>query len=237
MMREGETGREEGGEITRLLAASASGSAEARDRLVELVFAELHQLARGQMAGERPGHTLGATVLVNEVYLKLFKPEGIGAGGARGAGGAGGPGGAAGDGAAKEAGDGGIGAVHPWADRHAFFGAAVMAMRRILVDHARSRLAAKRGGGARRAIPDFDADAVSAAQTLDPSEFLSLDEAIGRLEEVDPRAAQITRLRFFAGMSLEVAAELAGVSTRTAIRDWNFARAWLLDFLGGEGAS
>lgn len=210
-MQEGERRPGEPGEITQLLSASATGSVEARDRLVELVFAELHQLARGQMAGERAGHTLGATVLVNEVYLKLFKPAG-----ARGE---------------------GESAPQPWADRHAFYGAAVMAMRRILIDHARSRLAIKRGGGARRAMPDFDADAVSAAHTLDPSEFLSLDEAIARLEEVDPRAAQITRLRFFAGMSLEVAAELAGVSVRTAIRDWNFARAWLLDSLGGEGTT
>ena len=208
-MREGESRPEPPGDITRLLADSASGDAASRDRLVELVFAELHRLARAQMVSERAGHTLGATALVSEVYLKLFKAGG----------------------------QGGDPAIEPWADRHAFFAAAVTAMRRILIDHARSRLTAKRGGGARRAMPNFDADALSAARTLEPLEFLSLDEAISRLEGVDERAAQITRLRFFGGMSLEAAADLAGVSERTAIRDWNFARAWLMNHLDGDGAS
>lgn len=192
-------------DITQLLADVATGSDEARNRLVEILFTELHMLARSQMAAERSGHTLGATALVSEAYMKLFRP--LQTDGER--------------------------TPEPWVDRRAFFAAAVTAMRRVLIDHARARLVAKRGGA--RRMPQFDADAVAAAQTLEPSEFLSLDEAISRLEEVDERAAQITRLRFFAGVSVEAAADLVGVSERTAIRDWNFARAWLHDQLAEEG--
>jgi len=193
-------------EITQLLAASAGGSGEARDRLVEMVFGELHAIARSQMASERSGHTLGATALVSEAYLKLFR-----------------------DGEQASSG------AELWADRRAFFGAAVMAMRRILIDHARAKMATKRGGTSKRPLPNFDADAVAAAQTLEPSEFLSLDEAISRLEEIDERAAQVTRLRFFAGLGMEAVAEILGVSERTVIRDWNFARAWLHSALTGDG--
>ncbi len=216
----GSAGRDPGdgdGDVTRLLAESAEGSEEARDRLVQMVYAELRAIARVQMAGERAGHTLGATALVSEAYLKLFRP-------------AEGPGGAAGgeDGSGDAWGDG-------WSDRRAFYAAAATAMRRVLIDHARSRLAEKRGGRSRRPSAGFDVDAVAAARALNPSEFLSLDEAMLRLEEVDGRAAQVTRLRFYAGLSVEAAAELMGVSKRTAIRDWNFARAWLHDQLSEEG--
>ncbi|TVQ62432.1 MAG: sigma-70 family RNA polymerase sigma factor [Phycisphaerales bacterium] len=197
------------GDVTRLLADSAAGNDEARNRLADMVFAELHAMARVQMASERSGHTLGATALVSEAYLKLFRPPG----------------------------DADGGRPEPWADRRAFFAAAVTAMRRVLIDHARAKLTEKRGGSSRRPMPNFDADAVAAAQTLDPSEFLSLDDAISRLEEVDERAAQVTRLRFFAGLSVEAVAELLGVSERTAIRDWIFARAWLRDRLLEEGST
>lgn len=195
-------------DITRLLADSSAGSDEARDRLVGILYKELHSIARGQMAGERSDHTLGATALVSEAYLKLFRPTPV-------------------DGAEP---------IALWADRRAFFAAAVTAMRRVLIDHARARLTEKRGG-TRRKMPHFDADAVAAAQTLDPAEFLSLDEAISRLEEVDERAAKIMRLRFFGGLSVEAVADLLGVSERTAIRDWNFARAWLRERLVEEGNS
>ena len=196
-------------DITRLLSDSASGDERARARLVELLFTELHTLARVQMASEKGGHTLGATALVSEAYLKLFRP-GAGEGGSP---------------------------VEPWADRRAFFAAAVTAMRRVLVDHARARLTKKRGGSSRRPMPNFDADAVAAAESLEPAEFLSLDEAISRLHEVDERAAQVTRLRFFAGLSVEAVAELLEVSDRTVLRDWNFARAWLRDALLEDDAS
>lgn len=155
------------------------------------------------MAGERGGHTLGATALVGEAYMKLFRP-------------------AMAEGEAR---------AEPWADRTAFFAAAATAMRRVLIDHARARLTDKRGGKVRRALPNFDADALAAAETLEPAEFLALDEAISRLELRDPRAAQVTRLRFFTGLDMAEVAGLIGVSERTVIRDWNIARAWLRDAL------
>ena len=192
--------------MTRLLGDSAGGDRDARDRLIAMVYQELHTLARQHMGGERGGHTLGATALVSEVYLKLFR----------------------GDGAS------GANPIEPWADRGAFFAAAATAMRRILIDHARAKLTQKRGGRARATLPSFDADAVAAAETLDPAQFMALDEAISRLEQRDARAAQITRLRFFAGLDLAAVAEVVGVSERTVIRDWNVARAWLRDALAHE---
>ena len=191
----------EPGDVTRLLSASASGDVAARDRLVELVYAEVHRMARGRMQGERPEHTLGATGLVHETFLKLFK--------------------------------------HPaqgprmiWSDRQAFFSAAATAMRRVLVDHARARDAEKRGGKARNAR--IEADALVAANSMSSAEFLSLDHAISRLEEVDARAAEVVRLRFYAGRDIKELAELLGVSDRTVKRDWEFARAWLFDHLGEQ---
>ncbi len=189
------------GDVTRLLAASASGDVAARDRLAEVVYAEVHRMARGQMRGERPQHTLGATGLVHETFLKLFRREG----------------------GAEEM---------VWRSRRAFFSAAATAMRRVLVDHARARNAEKRGG---RASPiSVEADALAAATVLHPGDFLSLDDAISRLEEVDPRAADVVRLRFYAGREIKEVAGLLEVSDRTVKRDWEFAKAWLFDDLGGR---
>jgi RNA polymerase sigma factor (TIGR02999 family) len=188
------------GEVTRLLAASADGSTTARDRLVAILFNELHSMARARMRGERAGHTLGATGLVNETYLRLFRyaqPDGE--------------------------------AAQPWANRAVFFSAAATAMRRILIEHARARKAAKRGGDVRPTSAPLHADAVAAAESMNPDDFLALDEAISRLEQVDHRAAEVVRLRFFAGQSIEEVAAILGTSDRTIKRDWQFARAWLHD--------
>ena len=187
--------------MTQLLAASAGGDPIARDRVVEIVYAEIHRMARGQMRGERAEHTLGATGLVHETFLKLFKTP--------------------------SQGDGMV-----WGDRRAFFSAAATAMRRVLVDHARARNAEKRGGPGR--LARIEADAVAAATSMHPSDFLSLDEAVSRLEEVDARAADVVRLRFYAGRENKEVAELLGVSDRTVKRDWEFARAWLFDAMGNS---
>ncbi|MHC4992951.1 MAG: ECF-type sigma factor [Planctomycetota bacterium] len=105
-------------EITQLIVDSADGSAESRDRLLNLVYSELHMLARSRMRGERGDHTLGATALVNEAYLRLFGEDGA---------------------AVPEGG---------WGSRVGLFAAAATTMRRILVDHARARATQKRGGSA-----------------------------------------------------------------------------------------
>jgi RNA polymerase sigma factor (TIGR02999 family) len=120
-----------------------------------------------------------------------------------------------------------------WADRQHFFAAAAEAMRHILVDRARRRSAAKRGGGAARA--DLPEDAVAAPDGRGDDEVLAVDEALGRLAAADPQAAELVKLRYFAGMSVPDAAAVLGVSPRTADRLWAYARAWLKTAIGGPG--
>jgi RNA polymerase sigma factor (TIGR02999 family) len=104
-----------------------------------------------------------------------------------------------------------------------FFRTAAEAMRRILIDRARQRRAAKRGGGARK-LELAECDAVTLP---DPETLLAVDEAISRLSSEDPQSAEIAKLRLFAGVSIEEAAKILGISRATAFRDWSFARAWL----------
>lgn len=115
----------------------------------------------------------------------------------------------------------------PWHHRVHFFHAAAEAMRRILIDHARKRARVKRGGG-RIKLPLNDAFASSWDH---PDRFLALDEAIRRLEGQDARSADVVRLRFYAGLSVQETAEALGLSERTVNREWTFARAWLHDAL------
>jgi RNA polymerase sigma factor (TIGR02999 family) len=110
-----------------------------------------------------------------------------------------------------------------WQNRAHFFGIAAQMMRRILVDHARRKMAAKRDASAYRvelALPEGE------AEDREP-ELLALDEALTQLEELDPRQARIVELRFFGGLTVEETAEVTGVSTRTVKREWRTARAWL----------
>jgi RNA polymerase sigma factor (TIGR02999 family) len=155
------------------------------------VYDTLRRLAAAKLAQEPAGHTLEATALVHEAYLKL---------------------------------NGGGG----FPDRAAFFRAAAEAMRRILVDHARRKRADKRGGGARR----FEVGEGDRVVVADPETLLAVDEAMGRLEADDPDAAAVARLRLFAGLSIEEAAEALGVSRATAYREWSYARAFLTAALG-----
>ncbi len=113
-----------------------------------------------------------------------------------------------------------------------FFAAAAEAMRRILIDRARARHRQKRGGGHRRVLFDFDA---LLAEPHD-DDLLVLDEALTALAVEDPGAARLVQLRVFAGLSLREAAVAIGVSKSTALRDWNYARAWLCEALAGPGA-
>lgn len=161
------------------------------------VYEHLHEIARRQMASERPGHTLTATALVHEAFLRLA-PNGLAQ--------------------AK--------------DKAHFFNLAAVAMRRILIDHARGRATAKRGGGARR-VTEIEGVA-DLARDDNPDDILALDEAISRLESEDPQCAAVLRLRFFAGLSGEEAAEALGISPRQADREWAYARVFLLKRLRGE---
>jgi RNA polymerase sigma-70 factor, ECF subfamily len=158
-----------------------------------LLYAELRALAQHAMDNERTGHTLDATALVNEAYLKLSGMSGT-----------------------------------RWRNRAEFCGLAAQAMRRVLVDHARTRGRVKRGGGARRQ----QLIEVAAPDQPHPIDVLALDEALTRLAEEDSGAARIVEMRFFAGLEVKVIGQAMGVTERTVRRQWTFAKAWLYRELG-----
>ena len=118
-----------------------------------------------------------------------------------------------------------VGAATPqqWEGRRHFFGAAAEAMRRILIDRARRKQRLKRGGGLER----VDLDSIQLSSGMADDELLALNEALEQLGELDPPAAELVKLRFFVGLTQGEAAELLGVSRRTADNIWAFARAWL----------
>jgi RNA polymerase sigma factor (TIGR02999 family) len=180
-------------QITRLLHEAPARPA-ALQELLGVVYDELHAIAARQFRGEKKEHTLQATALVHEVYLKLLG-----------------------------------GAAIEWESRGHFFRAAAEAMRRILIDYARKRGTAKRGGG-RRAIP---LSAIDLADEHNLDDVLELDEALTQLAAEDAQAADIVRLRFYAGLSVAETAAALNISERTLMRDWSFARARLFELLGG----
>ncbi len=117
----------------------------------------------------------------------------------------------------------------PWNGRAHFFAAAAEAMRRILIDHARRKHRVRHGGGMKRVELDAVGDIELVAENGGADELLALDEALTKLATADARKAELVRLRYFAGLTLEQAAELLGISRATADRHWAFARAWLYD--------
>jgi RNA polymerase sigma factor (TIGR02999 family) len=113
-----------------------------------------------------------------------------------------------------------------WHDRVHFFAVSAQVMRRILVDAARARGAAKRGGAAER-VADFDLDQAPSVDTGRAAELAAVDEALEELSRMDPRKARVVELRFFGGLSVEETAEVLRVSPQTVMRDWKLAKAWL----------
>jgi RNA polymerase sigma factor (TIGR02999 family) len=185
-------------DVTRLLYAIDAGQPRAADELLPLVYEELRKLAASQMAKERPGQTLDATALVHEAYLRLVAGQDSSAPGVHDA--------------SKQ-----------FANRRHFFAAAAQAMRRILVDNARRRQSVKHGGElGRRDVYDLDLALPEPREDL-----LAVEEALQRLAQKDAQAAELVQLRYFAGFSLLDAAEVLGVSPRTAHRLWAYARAFL----------
>jgi RNA polymerase sigma factor (TIGR02999 family) len=166
----------------------------AMDALVPVVYDELRKIARAQLRNERTDHSLQATALVHEVYLRLMSDR-----------------------------------RPPWKDEGHFYRAAAEAMRRILIEHARGRGRIKRGNSPIR----VDLSSADLASEEDLEQVVALDDVFRRLEEQDPRAADVVRLRFYAGLSVEETAKALDMSERTVKREWAFARAWLYDALGG----
>ena len=183
-------------DVTQLLLGWSGGDRAAGDGLMAAVYDELHRQAARAMGRETPEHTLQATALVSEAYLRLIDQRRV-----------------------------------QWRNRAHFFGVAAQLMRRILVDHARTRHAAKRGGGMRQ-LTLGDAD--SARELPDESgvDVLVLNEVLERLATIDPHQARIVELRYFGGMTIEDTAEALDVSPATVKREWAVARAWLRRELG-----
>ena len=172
-------------DLTELIEAAQKGDHQAAADLLPIVYEELRKLAGALMAAENPGHTLDATALVHEAYLRLTGDQ-------------------------------------SFASKSHFMRTAAQAMRRILVDHARARNAAKRGAGQR---VEFDSDLLAAPA---PDEAIeALDESLSRLAVENPKLAELVQLRFFGGLTLEQTAEILGISSRTADTWWAYARAWL----------
>ena len=195
------------GDVTRLLSAIDDGEPLAAEQLLPLVYDELRKLAASRLAQERPGQTLQATALVHEAYLRLV-----------------GPAGPAGPEAPNDVNDSARSrpTVGTYFSRGHFFAAAAEAMRRILIDQARRKGRDKRGGGMRRVeLSEID------LPTDEPCDVLVIDEALQKLAAEDPRAAELVKLRYFAGLSLTEAAHVLGISRTTAYHDWAYARAWL----------
>src|SRR5438874_1422488 len=188
-------------DVTHILSAIDQGDPQAAEQLLPLVYDELRKLAAQRMAQEAPDHTLQATALVHEAYLRLVASP------------------------RRESGE----PPPHWNSRAHFFGAAAEAMRRILVDQARRKQADKRGGPGRR-VPLADA----AGFTSPADELLDIDEALTRLAAEDPQAARLIQLRYFAGLSIEDAADVVGVSRSTAYAHWSYARVRLRTLLDRE---
>jgi RNA polymerase sigma factor (TIGR02999 family) len=181
--------------VTQLLLAWQAGDNAALDKLLSAIQPELRRIARRHMAGERRGHVLQPTALVNEAYLRL---------------------------ASKDI---------QWQGRAHFFAVAAQVMRHVLVDDARERARAKRGGGACR-ISLSDAENLATPRQTD---VVALDDALNALEKIDRRKSKVIELRFFGGLSLQETADVLQVSVGTIRRDWSLARAWLYRELGDRG--
>lgn len=174
--------------FTQLLTEWRSGQPDALERLAPLVYDELRRLARNYMRGERGGHTLQATAVVHEAFLRLIQ------------------------------------ANVSLQDRSHFFALASRLMRRVLVDHAKSRSREKRNGGVRDALPENLADFPA-----EDFNVIALDDALESLLQMEPRLAQVIELHYFGGLTYEEIAAAVGASTATVHRDIRMARAWLLN--------
>lgn len=176
-------------DVTQLLQNIDGGDSAAAEKLLPLVYEELRKLASARMATERKDHTLQATALVHEAYLRLVDGE----------------------------------RIQNWDSRGHFFAAAAEAIRRILIEQARRKAGPKAGGGLRR----IELSHVVPESAKADCDLLSLNDALDQLEEHDPRVANLVKLRFFAGLTRQEAADALGISLATADNDWAYGKGWL----------
>ena len=181
-----------------LLRAWRGGDETALNALMPLVHDELRRIARRCLHGERANHSVQATELVNEAYLRLVDVQHV-----------------------------------DWQNRTHFLAMSARLMRRVLVDLARSRGADKRGGGAVRVT--FDDAAIGGIAP--EADVIRLDDALQALAALDDRKSRVVELRFFGGLTVDETALVLHVSSKTVLRDWEFARAWLQRELAREGGT
>jgi RNA polymerase sigma factor (TIGR02999 family) len=175
-------------EVSQLLQAWGHGDVEAREQLVPLVYRELKRRAGAYLRRERPDHTLQATALVHEAYVRLVGQDRV-----------------------------------AWQNRAQFFGLASQMMRRILVDHARERQAAKRPAGGIRVTL---VDQIGGGAAPD-CELILLDQVLQDLAVVNARQAQIVEMRYFGGLTESEVGAVLDLSRATVTREWQAARVWL----------
>ena len=173
--------------LTQLLIEASHGDKNSLDEILPLVYDELRKIAQNYLNRERNDHTLQATALVHEAYLRLIDQRKV-----------------------------------DWRNRSQFFGLAAQMMRRILVNHAESHKAEKRGSGNKLQL-DETVD-VSFEENLD---LLALDEALKKLAKFDAPKSKIVEMRFFGGLTIAETAQVLGKSHATIEREWAFAKAWL----------
>lgn len=175
-----------------MLIALSAGDRNVIERLFPMVYTELRSMAANYMRRERKGHTLQATELVNEAYLKLIAQEAMN-----------------------------------FENRAHFFAIAAEAMRQILVDYARQRAAAKRGGGK----PKISLEDTAILSDERSEDLLALDEALNKLSQFDDQQSRIVKIRYFTGLTIEETARALDISPATVKREWRMAKAWLYDEL------
>jgi RNA polymerase sigma factor (TIGR02999 family) len=182
-------------DVTELLRAWTAGDNQALDRLIPIVYDELRRVARAHLRREQAEHSLQATGLVHEVYLRFVKVDHI-----------------------------------TIANRVHFLAVAARLMRQILVDYARRKRSAKRGGD-RTLVALGETAAVVKPVAVD---VLALDAALEELAAFDPRQRDLVELRYFAGLTIDEAATALGISAATVEREWAAAKAWLYSRLSGS---
>lgn len=186
-------------DVTALLLNWQNGDDDdASARLMPLVYEELRRVARSYLRRERDDHTLQATALVHEAYLRLIDDTKV-----------------------------------TWQDRAHFYGVAARLMRQILIQHARARHAAKRGGTGQIKLSLEQAPELATDCAV---ELVALDDALVDFTKIYPRKSKVVEMKFFGGMEAKQISEVLQISEKTVARDWNFARLWLSRELRNDAA-
>lgn len=180
--------------VTDLLDAVTQGDTNAAEELWQSVHLEVRQMAAGKLAKERPTANLQPTLIVNEVYMRIWPKD-------------------------KE--------PPNWEDRRHFFGCIARVMEQFLIDYARARGRLKRGGDRKKVSLTMAEGELRTLDTVDGESIESLVAAIRTLETQLPRAAEVIRLRYISGLTIDQVSDALEISSRTVVNDWEYARAWL----------